>query len=172
MARVLNATEFSCTLSALSTSSIEDHGYWTLNPNILFGTPLVAVIKFMVTILFSIIGVFVITALIGHKELRRRSNYPLLLNHTVVVILHSMTLLLFGIVVEFSPNAEFEYGSSDSVRCGMCTFAGFPFILFNTVLLRTVAMKTLVLYENLAFVFSHKLNKKINTVIVIPFLFG
>ena len=171
MASLQNATEFSCSLSTPSTSMIEDREYWTLNPNILFGTPVVAVIKFMVTILLFIISVFVTIALIGHKKLRRFSEYPLFLNQTVVVILHSVTLLLFGLAVEFSPQAEFIYGSSDSVRCGMCAFAGFLFILFNTVSLHTVAMNFLVLYEaaNLRCLIlgKLKLNEKVNTYIVI-----
>ena len=163
---VTNQTEFSCSLSPLSTSTIEDHEYWTLNLNVPFGTPVVAVIKFMVTILLFIIGVFVMVTLIGRKKLRGFNEYPLFLNQTVTVILHSLTLLLFGLVIEFSPEAEFAYGSSDSVRCGMCTFAGFLFILFNTVLLHTVAMKFLVLYEKLVRVFNPKLRRKTNTIIV------
>ena len=147
MLSLLNETEFSCSLSALSTSTIEDHAYWTLNPNILFGTPVVAVIKFMITILLFIVGIFVTMALICRRKLRGFNEFPLFLNQTVVVILHSITLLLFELVVEFSPQAEFVYGNSDSVHCGMCTFAGFLFVLFNTVLLHTVAMNFLVLYN-------------------------
>ena len=171
MASLLNGTEFSCSLSTLSMSMIEDHDYWTLNPSILFGTPIVAVIKFMITILLLIIGIFVIMALTCRRKLRGFSEFPLFLNQTVVVILHSITLLLFGLVVEFSPQGEFPYGSSDSVRCGMCTFAGFLFILFNTVLLHTVAMNFLVLYEKLVFVFTKKLSRKVNTIMVIVFWF-
>lgn len=167
VATIINATEFSCSLSTLSTSMIEDHEYWTLNPNILFGTPVVAVIKFMVTILLFIIGIFVTMTLIGRRKLRGFNEYPLFLNQTVVVILHSITLLLFGLVQEFSSQAEFLYGSSDSVRCGMCAFAGFLFVLFNTVLLHTVAMNFVVLYEKLVFVFTQKLSRKVNTLIVI-----
>ena len=171
MMSLLNETEFSCSLSTLSTSMIEDHEYWTLNPTILFGTPVVAVIKFMITILLFIIGIFVTMALIGRRKLRGFSEFPLFLNQTVAVILHSISLLLFGLVVEFSPQAEFVYGGSDSVRCGMCTFAGFLFVLFNTVLLHTVAMNFLVLYEKLVFVFTRKLSRKVNTIIVIVLWF-
>ena len=163
-----NETEFSCSLSLLSSSAIADHEYWTLNPIISFGTPIVGVIKFLVTILLSIIGIFVMVTIIGRKKLRGYNDYPLFLNQTVTVILHSLTLLLFGLVIEFSPQAEFVYGGSDSVRCGMCTFAGFLFILFNTVLLHTIAINFLVLYEKLVRVFGrHKLKRKTNIIVVI-----
>ena len=163
-----NETEFSCSLSLLSSSAIADHEYWTLNPIISFGTPIVGVIKFMVTILLFVIGIFVMVTLIGRKTLRGFNDYPLLLNQTVTVLLHSLTLLLFGLVIEFSPQAEFVYGGSDSVRCGMCTFAGFLFILFNTVLLHTIAINFLVLYKKVVRVFGRqKLNRKTNIIIVI-----
>lgn len=100
------------------------------------------VIKFMVTILLLIIiGVFVTVALIGHKKLRGFNEYPLFLNQTIVVILLSIALLLFGLVVEFTSRAEIVYGSSDSVRCGMCTSC--LYFSIATVLLHTIAMNFL-----------------------------
>ena len=171
MTNLRNGSEFSCSLSTLSTSMIEDNEYWTLNPNILFGTPIVAVIKYMITILLFMIGIFVTVPLTCIKERRQRDQFPLFLNQTIVVILHSIALLLFGLVVEFSPQAEFVYGNSDSVRCGICTFAGFLFILFNSVLLHTAAMNFLVLYEKLVFVFTKRLNRKVNAIVVIALWF-
>ena len=126
-----------------------------------------AVMKFMVTIMLFIIGIFIMVTLAGRRELRKFNEYPIFVNQTVTVILQSVTLLLFSLVTEFSPRAEFVYGSNDSVRCGMCTFAGFLFILFNTVLLHTVAIKFLVLYEKVVRVFNQKLRRKANTIIVI-----
>ena len=168
MASLVNASEFSCSLSVLSTSAVEDHDYWSLNPNVLFGTPVVGVMKFMVAFLLFVIGVFVAAFLISdRRRLRKTHGFPLLLNQTVVVLLHTISLLLFGLVVEFSPQAEFVYGSSDSVRCGMCAFAGFLFVLFNTVLLHTISMSFMVLYDKISRPLRPRLNRKITPIAVI-----
>lgn len=157
----------SCSMSNLSRSAIEDVNLWTLNPTYLFGSPVVAAVKFMVTLLLFAIGLVLFFRTVLSKTERRRAMYPILLNQAITIVLMSLTQFIFGLVIDFSPSGEFAYGRTDFVRCGICQFAGFLFILFNTVLLHTVTLVFLVLYEQLVLVFSSKLSKNVNILIII-----
>lgn len=150
--------EFSCSMSDLSTSGIVDRSFWILNQNLIFDIPLVAVLKLVVFLLTFMTYMFLTVMAIAKRQLRQQKDHPLTLSLGIAGVLNSVTILLFGVAFEISPGAEFVYGGSDAVRCGVCMFAGFLFVLFNTVLLHTLATKSIVRFVLLVIVFT-KMNK-------------
>ena len=146
--------EFSCSMSDLSTSEVVDHSFWILNQDLIFGIPLVAVLKLLVFLLTFITYMFLTVTVIAKRQLRQQKHHPLTINLGIAGVLNSVTILLFGVAFEISPGAEFVYGGSDAVRCGVCSFAGFLFVLFNTILLHTLAANSIVRFVLLVVVFT------------------
>ena len=146
--------EFSCSLPDLSASNITDHEFWTISSVYLFGTPLAAVLKFLVVFVLSIIYIPLIILAMAKEGIRHNKVHGIIfINHSVTSVLLALVLLIFSVVFEFSRGAEFIYGGSDSARCGICAFAGFLLILLNTILLHNVALHSVWFY----IIFSHPL---------------
>ena len=120
----------------------------------LFGTPLAAVLKFLVVFVLSIIYIPLIILAMAKEGIRQNKVHGIIfINHSVTSVLLALVLLIFSVVFEFSRGAEFIYGGSDSARCGICAFAGFLLILLNTILLHNVALHSIWFY----IIFSHPL---------------
>ena len=149
--------EFSCSLPDLSASNVTNHDFWTISSVYMFGTPLAAVLKFLVVFVLSIIYIpLIILAMAKKKNYRNKVHDVIFINHSVTSVLLALVLLIFSVVFEFSRGAEFIYGGSDSAHCGVCAFAGFLLILLNTILLHNLALHSIWFY----ILFSHPIGNK------------
>lgn len=100
--------EFSCSLPHLSASNVTDHEFWTISNTYLFGTPLAAVLKFLLIFILFIIYIPLIILAVAQKRFRRNRVYILIfINHSATSVLLALVLLIFSVVFEFSRDAEF-----------------------------------------------------------------
>lgn len=120
---ITNETNFSCTASELSSSNVTDPVTWTLREEIANGNIPIAIIQ----IVFFLIGFswnlfIVVTYIIKRHLLKEPANF-FLFNLAIIDML-TCALLLPVNFIALAAN-DYIFGSTDSVRCGVCFANGF-----------------------------------------------
>lgn len=131
-----NGVIFSCALGrqSLSGRNITDDLFWTLNEYNILGQPAPDILKLLYCIFLPTVSILLIMRLAKQTKLFNRVYFSV---YAFCGISLMLTVFLFGFIPQIVPPGEFFYGSSDTTRCGVCAFAGFLFIFFNTLSLHS-----------------------------------
>lgn len=154
--------DFSCMMSDLSQSTITNDSVWSLSNNLLFDTPLVATVKLLVFLLTFITSLLVVS--FSYKQ-REKSQTAFVVNMAIADTLYSVALLIFAISPEMV--RKFAFGGNDSVRCGVCSFAGILLIFLSSVSLHTYAVFIAERVYSILFIFRQKWKKWIRVVLIL-----
>lgn len=155
MANASTAPTFSCLNdSIVSSTNVTNPSFWMLRPQLLKGSPAVAVVIGVFFVVAFCWNLFILASfLIKHHLLKEPGNI-FLFNLALVDFLVTVSNMLFSVVSESA--REFVFGSEDVTRCKLCDTFGFLLIFLIAVSLHTLAALSVDRFILLAWPLKYK----------------